>query len=492
MLSRQFLLAVTAVLSSQVAICAPTFVSGTEALSFAAKCQEKADAMKATILGSKSDYSAAKGARYYVSAQGNDASDGLTPETAIRSLEAVRRLDLKPGDAVLFRRGEIFRGRIQAKTGVTYSAYGEGPKPTICSSERNYADAALWEKTDVANVWRCTVPVSNAGIVTFDHDPQVIGKYDVTVGQMRCNRTKTPSPAHLKEDLAFWNDMPANRLYLCSAKGNPGSRFSRIEIGCSGNSIAVGCDGVTVDNLHITLTGSHGVGAGTVRNLEVRNCVFDWLGGSLLIPEGRKNGPCLYGNAVEVYGGCDGYRVHDCWMYQIYDTGITHQCHHARNAEIRQFNVEHARNLIEYCFWSIEYYNAFNKFGETRNVYVHDNFCRFGGYGWGCRGRAGGAPMYSIDDRPDVTSNYVNEANTLERCLGILVNNFGRHASPPDFVFRKNVYVQPRGWHFAAIGDRQPRLSPFDETAADVIRETFGETDGTFVFLPEEPKNLPK
>ena len=471
---------------------AATFVTGEKAKTWPAQLQAKADAMKAAVLSAKSDYAAATGTHYHVSADGDDARDGHTPATAIRSLAAVAKLALRPGDAVLFRRGDLFRGTIAAKEGVLYSAYGEGAKPTICASRRNYAEPSLWEPSGVPNVWRTTCEVLNAGIVAFDHDPQVLGRYDVTVGRMRCNWSKTPSPRHLAEDLSFWNDLPAKRLCLCSTKGNPGARFRRIEIGCGGNAISVGANGVTVDNLHVTLTGSHGVGAGTVRDLEVRNCVFDWLGGSLLIPEGKKGGPCLYGNAVEVYGGCDGYRVHDNWMYQIYDTGITHQCHHDKSRKIFQSNVEYARNLVEYCFWSIEYYNAHNLYGETRNVFVHDNFCRFGGYGWGCRGRAGGTPMFSIDDRPDVTSNYVNEANVLERSLGVLVNNFGRHAAPPGFVFQKNVYVQPRGWHFATIGDRDPNTSAFDESAADVIRETFGETDGTFVFLPEEKRDLPR
>ena len=33
-----------------------------------------------------------------------------------------------------------------------------------------------------------------------------------------------------------------------------------------------------------------------------------------------------------------------------------------------------------------------------------------------------------------------------------------------------------------------PKFVTGDETAADVIRETFGETDGTFVFVPEPGK----
>ena len=96
------------------------------------------------------------------------------------TLGAVAKLALKPGDAVLFRRGDFFRGTITAKAGVLYSAYGEGPKPTICASSRNYADASLWEPSQVPNVWRTTCEVLNAGIVTFDHDPQVLGRYDVT------------------------------------------------------------------------------------------------------------------------------------------------------------------------------------------------------------------------------------------------------------------------------------------------------------------------
>jgi len=204
--------------------------------------------------------------------------------------------------------------------------------------------------------------------------------------------------------------------------------------------------------------------------------------GSLLIPEGRQGGPCRFGNAVEVYGSCDGFRVRDNWIYQIYDTGITHQCHHAKSQTVVQRNVEYARNLIECCFWSIEYYNAFNGRGETRDVRVHHNFCRFGGRGWGCAGRAGATPMFSIDDRPDVTSNYVNEANVLQHSCGFLVNNFGRHA--PEMRFRGNVYVQPRGWRFAQIGDRTPTVSTFDESAPAVMHEAFGETDGTYVFMP--------
>ena len=32
-----------------------------------------------------------------------------------------------------------------------------------------------------------------------------------------------------------------------------------------------------------------------------------------------------YGNGVECYGGCANFVVDNCWIYQIYDAGVTFQ-----------------------------------------------------------------------------------------------------------------------------------------------------------------------
>ena len=71
------------------------------------------------------------GTTYYVSNGGNDQNDGLTPETAWATLARVSEAELCPGDAVRFRRGDLFRGLVQTKPGVGYGAYGEGEKPRI-------------------------------------------------------------------------------------------------------------------------------------------------------------------------------------------------------------------------------------------------------------------------------------------------------------------------------------------------------------------------
>ena len=84
----------------------------------------------------------------YVSESGCDENDGLSPEKPIRTLAKVDERT-RPGDTVLFKRGDHFRGRVKVdKDGVTYASYGTGVKPIIDSSLKNYADPSMWTLTD--------------------------------------------------------------------------------------------------------------------------------------------------------------------------------------------------------------------------------------------------------------------------------------------------------------------------------------------------------
>ena len=450
---------------------------------FLASLDAKADAMKAAVLNTESDYTVSEnGLCYYLSADGSDLNNGLTPETAIRTPERLNSLPIKCGDVVLFRRGDMFRGRITAIGGVTYSAYGEGAKPIINSSRRNYADPTLWEMTERENVWVCTEKIVNAGIVALDHTGE-LGKYDELVGKrMIAGVGGFTGLETMTEDLQVWSDLAGEKLYFFSDKGNPGARFSSIEIGERGNTFGIGGEGVTIDNLHITLTGSHGVGSGTTKNLPVRNCIFNWLGGSILT--GYKGLLTVgYGNAVEIYGGCDGYHVYNNWIYQIYDTGITHQFSFTDSVAVNTMDhVEYHDNLIEYCFWSIEYYNAkpdpaSHHIRTTKNTYIHDNFCRFGGKGWGCPGRAGGAPMCCFNTSNEELENFTAENNIFDRCTGflILANNLKPRIN-------HNTWVQPYGVKFARIAGE---IYPFDETAADTLAK-LGETEPALWCIKED------
>ena len=84
---------------------------------------------------------------YYVdSREGDDARDGLSPATAWQSLNRANKAALKGGDKMLFRRGGLWRGELDLKSGEVnartyYGAYGTGPKPQFLGSvARNRPD----------------------------------------------------------------------------------------------------------------------------------------------------------------------------------------------------------------------------------------------------------------------------------------------------------------------------------------------------------------
>jgi hypothetical protein len=85
----------------------------------------------------------ADGATYYVSAtQGNDANDGRATTSPWATIVRVNNHVFKPGDVVLFRRGDLWRETLRpASSGselapITFGAYGSGPKPVITGSDR--------------------------------------------------------------------------------------------------------------------------------------------------------------------------------------------------------------------------------------------------------------------------------------------------------------------------------------------------------------------
>lgn len=84
-------------------------------------------------------YPAAGGADYHISADGDDAADGLTPGTAWRTFDPANAMYLAPGDRVLLRRGDSWNQELNLRgwgspgAPITLSAYGDpaAPRPVI-------------------------------------------------------------------------------------------------------------------------------------------------------------------------------------------------------------------------------------------------------------------------------------------------------------------------------------------------------------------------
>lgn len=439
---------------------------------------EYAVQMRHFITNTDSKYTPGKGGTvYYFSENGDDSNDGLSPETAKKTLvELEYDVELKPGDVVLFERGSTFRGVIKARSGVTYSAYAEGEKPVICASEKNYAASGLWEETEYDNVYVCTDRIENAGNIVFDNTRK-LGDYEQLLGNMKIPGVDDfTGPADLGSDLDFYSDIRSGKLYLYSEQGNPAERFNSIEIAEGANIIDVNnVKDVTIDNLHLTLGGAHGVGATNADNLIVRNCIFNWIGGSILQKTTR------YGNAVESYIGCDGFYVYNNWIYQMYDTGVTAQYSldpGNKHNEIK--NIEFSYNLIEYCYWSFEYYNKTAEGLEriTENIYVHDNFCRMGGEGWG---RGGAGHMCCFTPSGETIRNIRIEDNIFDRGHAFLVSTYNADAS--QLEFNGNIYVQEDNHIVARILGENHKMN---SEALSLFTDLIGDKKACVICVPEE------
>lgn len=133
----------------------------------------RAEKRKRKVLSSKTTVKPS-GQIYYVSADGDDQNDGLSPKRPLRSLDKVNSLDLKPNDGVMFRRGDIWRGRILTKTGVTYSAYGRGEKPRIYGPPYDAAKKGEWIETSTANVYMYSEELpDDVGTLVFNSGDEV-------------------------------------------------------------------------------------------------------------------------------------------------------------------------------------------------------------------------------------------------------------------------------------------------------------------------------
>ncbi|MBR2338509.1 MAG: hypothetical protein IKA63_03490 [Clostridia bacterium] len=438
----------------------------------------------------------ATGKTYYISNHGDDNNDGLSPETAWATADKLCAMSdqLKEGDAVLFERGGEWRkhnewevmGALEnmfqvplwlfpAVKGVSYGAYGSGPKPILNGSAHNYADSTLWEKTEYADVYRCTEPFWNVGIVALDHSGK-LGKYDemLAVKEMVDHR-HFKGVSDLRFDCSYYLDVDTKALYFCSHKGNPGERFRSIEIGGRFELIR-NRSAALIDNFHFRF-GGYGICGGPYAN--VKNCIFSYLGGCQLQAETGKFVVC--GNALEIYGDCDGMYMENCWMYQICDTGFTHQQWQEKGKCIQK-NIACLGNVMEYCYWSVEFNNPASIDGTERYMenYTHAyNLLRMGGYGFGGvnMDRSENGTLYNCFGTGK-TINGVCEKNILNRSAGPLyrMRLEGDHA----IQYRDNINIQDEGKKLAFIYDGD---YPYDETAEERMDTSTIHSGGLYIYL---------
>ena len=482
--------------------------------------QQQYDALfaqrKQEILAAKDELKIA-GTTYYVSNDGNDEADGKTPATAWKTLNRVSDAYLNRGDGVLFKRGDLFRGKVATKSGVSYGAYGEGEKPKFYGSQCSLADPALWELYDAEHhIWRTTQKYLDSGTLVFNegefHSRKLIPSYKnlqfvcrddeskpfTVQNEMTQNLdlfyeddsylTRNPSKGEDFPVPFFW-ERSGGYLYLRCDEGNPGEVFEEIESVARTHMFKVGSnDHVTIDNLCIKYVGMHGVSAGGhVVGLTVTNCEFGWIGGSLQhylgtdpnYPEGGRGTVTRFGNAIEIYGGCEDYTAANNYIYEVYDAAITHQVTTARKVTMK--GIRYTDNVIEKCVYGVEYFLDQIQ-GERESimddVVMSGNFIRLGGYGWGQQRHNFHTPaLIKGWSYVNTARNYAVTDNIFDRCAYRMLHLVAeKQESCP--VMKGNTYIQHLGGKIGQYGaneQQEPENMDFDWQAEEKIHTVLGD-----------------
>lgn len=119
---------------------------------------------------------------YYVSHEGNDYHSGTSAQQAWRSIKKVNAMmkTFRPGDRILFRRGDRFPGGVVVTTSgtsgqpIVFGAYGSGAAPIIDGFRHLRSWQSVGDQT-----WKTTYdsPQGQALNLLINHRPQPIGRY---------------------------------------------------------------------------------------------------------------------------------------------------------------------------------------------------------------------------------------------------------------------------------------------------------------------------
>ena len=228
---------------------------------------------------------------YYISNEGSDGLDGLTPETAWQTIAHVNAQTFQPGDSILFRRGDTWRETLLVTSSgtpaawITYGAYGPGAKPRILGSEQ----AVGW--TQVApNIWRSSTPLDNPYHGGYSYAEVFFEELTGTSSWGRHQDYDAVFSQLTTEYDWSWN---ANTLYVY-APTNPGARYAAVEVPQRTSCIRFpDIDGISVtdedyieyvafDNLELMYAFQHGIYPGyneiEAHGLKITNSEIGFIG----------------------------------------------------------------------------------------------------------------------------------------------------------------------------------------------------------------------
>jgi len=406
------------------------------------------------------------GTSYYVSSEGNDDSDGLTPETAWATIDKVNNAVFKDGDGVFFKRGDLWRGVFfYGQDGVTYSAYGVGQKPRFYGSLENSSGPDKWKLIDGSkNIWVYYRDMPSCGYMVFNDGESFAEKKwvywngtqyikDGTDEEFNVNSLKnleyfndinlTGWDYFVGSDMFVFNCTRTGKLYLRCDAGNPGVIYRSIEISPTSDKLSVIRlrNNNLIDNLCIQYYGNCGImGAGTIQN-----CEFAYLGGSNFGFIAKDKSASGAGGGINIDPSLSSTNIMNNYFHESYDEGITTES--GWNGEdfynASYSNITIKDNLFEKnghsCLLSA--YNNSSEGIMFKNITYEGNYFMYSGYPSGsssrivARDRTGFA-LYDYGERNIENVKVTN--NTFY--IGRFALVFFHITQPADVTFSGNKY----------------------------------------------------
>ncbi len=331
---------------------------------------------------------------YFDSDRGDDANDGLSPDAAFASFDAVKKLTLGPGDALLFNTDCVFDGSL-----VFDRVSGSAADPIIVGK---YGDGerAVFVRTGVGTV----LTIRDSAYIK-------VSDLEISAHEDGCRGVSVRSVKADTHDLSFDN------LYIHD---------------------------VSPENMD-TYSGSAKASIGIYNDAGPDNCIYEirisdceLADGSFgIIKSGREDANNGYKRDHHIY--VDGCYIHDMWddgitighvnymkvtnctvlrtcISSLYYTAATWM-HHAEYCVVSDCEIGDSENYMDgmACdFDSDSHYSMYER------IYSHDN-CRFF---W------------------NVTREGENHDNTIRYCLSVndcVTSNGGYRAKEPDYI-HKAIY----------------------------------------------------
>ncbi len=382
------------------------------------------------------------GTCWYVSSiHGDDKNDGKSPETAVKTPNGLIKLKYdtaegpkavyktKKGDGVFFERGSVFYPEFYRNNsicvfigvdGVSYGAYGEGPKP-LFTCALDFDKTGGWQPTEYENVWKIdkiddtvTEQYDDSGAAfdaywygarseianMFFDGGRAVGLRIVAAGSRQTlgagiesvekglyfngleyyysekRSLENPGTA-LLHNLEFFHDFETGSLYLYWDKGNPADSFGDIKAGRKGTAAVFGTDTV-VDNLAFVYSGMCCAEADG-KNVTVQNCEIGCVFGAISSDE----------SGFFVWGSSDGIYVTNCYIHDVGDGALTSQSTGSSDGPpVMIDNVEYKNNVMVACGNAAEIWNHITNIdgngvsgSKIRNCLVKGNLIAYNGYG---------------------------------------------------------------------------------------------------------------